>query len=154
MEPTAPSPSTASVEPVGLDGVMVFDGVCNLCSGYVRFVTAVDRQGLIRFAAMQSPFGRLLCEANGVDPFDPATFLFFDKARALEGTDAIAAMLTRLPKPWCWLRCLVLIPRPLRDGVYRWTARHRYRLLGKRRTCMTPPAAMRARFLEAAPPAE
>jgi predicted DCC family thiol-disulfide oxidoreductase YuxK len=154
MEPAAPLPSMAFVEPIDFDGVMVFDGVCNLCSGYVRFVTAVDRQGLIRFAAMQSPLGRSLCEANGVDPFDPATFLFFDQGRALEGTDAIAAMLARLPRPWRWLRFLVVIPRPLRDGVYRWTARNRYRLLGKRHTCMIPRPAIRARFLEAAPPAE
>lgn len=126
---------------------MVFDGVCNFCSGYVRLVLRMDRNGLIRFTPMQSPLGRLLCVANRVDPDDPATFLFFDRGRAIGGTDAMAAMLSRLPAPWRWLRALKLIHRPVREAVYGWTARNRYRLLGKRKSCMIPPAHVQARFL-------
>lgn len=130
---------------------MVFDGVCNFCSGYVRLVSTVDKVGKIRFTSMQSPFGRALCIANGVDPDDPATFLFFDHGHALKGTDAMAAMFFRMPAPWSWLRIAIAVPKPLRDGVYRWIARNRYRLLGKRKTCMLPPPGVRERFLEIAP---
>lgn len=133
---------------------MVFDGVCNFCSGYVRLVTAMDRDGVIRFTAMQSPYGRSLCVAHGIDPEDPATFLFFDRGRALEATEAMATMLGRLPSPWRWLRFLTVIPRPLRDAVYRWTARNRYRLLGKRTTCMVPQPHLKARFIDVAPRSE
>ena len=134
-----------------LDGVMVFDGVCRFCSGYVGFVLRADSNGAIRFTAMQSAFGRRLCLAHGVDPDDPATFLFFDHGCALEATEAMAAMLARLPPPWRWLRAFTALPKPWRDGVYRWTARNRYRLLGKRRACLLPPPAVRARFIEDEP---
>ncbi len=133
------------------DALMVFDGVCNLCSGSVRLVLAMDRDAVVRFTPLQSAYGRQLCEATGVDPDDPATFLFFDRGRALEATDAIAAMLARLPAPWRWARRLTLLPRPLRDGLYRWVARNRYRLFGKRRSCMIPSPEARARFIEDPP---
>ena len=130
---------------------MVFDGVCNFCSSTVRLVMRMDRHGVIRFTAMQTPYGQGLCRANGIDPADPSTFLFFAHGRALEGSDAMLAMVARLPRPWRWLVWLRLIPRAPRDAVYRWTARHRYRLLGKRQTCMVPAPAVRARFIDQSP---
>ncbi len=135
----------------GLDGLMVFDAVCNVCSGCVQLVAALDQRAAIRFSPMQSPYGGRLCEVHGVDPRDPSTFLFFDNGRALEATDAIAAMLKRLPAPWRWLSALTLLPRPLRDGFYRWVARNRYWLLGKRKTCMIPAPGIMARFVETLP---
>jgi predicted DCC family thiol-disulfide oxidoreductase YuxK len=63
-------------------------------------------------------------------------------------------MLGRLPAPWRWLRALAVIPRPLRDGAYRWIARNRYRLMGRREVCMVPTQALRARFVEETPPGE
>jgi predicted DCC family thiol-disulfide oxidoreductase YuxK len=141
------SESTASMP----DALMVFDGVCNFCSGYVRLVSLLDQDGVIHFTAIQSPYGRQLAGQRGVDPDDPATFLFFDRGEALEGTDAMAAMLARLRPPWRWLRLVKLIPRPLRDAVYRWTARNRYKLLGKRRACIVPSPALRSRFHDTPP---
>lgn len=133
------------------DALMVFDGVCNFCSGYVRLVNVMDREALVHFTAIQSPYGRQLARQCGVNPDDPATFLFFDRGRALEGTDAMAAMMARLHAPWRWLRFLTLIPRPFREAVYRWTARNRYKLLGKRRACMVPSPALRSRFIDHPP---
>jgi len=132
---------------------MVFDGVCNFCSGYVRLVSLVDQDGVIHFTAIQSPYGRQLATQRGVDPDDPATFLFFDHGAALDGTDAMVAMLARLRPPWRWLRLIKFVPRPLRDAVYRWTARNRYKLLGKRSTCIVPSPALRARFHDMPPAA-
>jgi predicted DCC family thiol-disulfide oxidoreductase YuxK len=150
----SPLPSAAGAASTSksiTDALMVFDGVCNFCSGYVRLVNAMDADGVIHFTAIQSEYGRRLAQRFGVDPDDPATFLFIDRGQALEGTDAMAAMMARLRSPWRWLRFLKLIPRPLRDAVYRWTARNRYRLLGKRTACMTPSPALRARFIDTSP---
>lgn len=133
------------------DALMVFDGVCRFCSTTVRLVNAMDRTGVIRFAPVQSPYGAILCRANGVDPDDPSTFLFFDRGRPLGSTDGMLAMAARLPRPWRWLRVFALVPRPLREAVYRWTARNRYRLLGRRRTCLMPDARLKARFVEVPP---
>ncbi|WP_291957767.1 thiol-disulfide oxidoreductase DCC family protein [Chelatococcus sp.] len=134
------------------DGLMVFDGVCNFCSAQVQLLLRLDTSGAIRFTAIQSPYGQYLSARFGIDPLDPSTFLFFDKGRALEKSDAAIAIIRRLPRPWRWLRALRVIPRPLRDAIYRCIARNRYRLLGRRETCLVPPAHVRARFIDQIPP--
>lgn len=133
------------------DGLMVFDGVCNFCSGTVRLVTLMDPDGLIQFSAIQSPYGQILCRQAGVDPADPTTFLFFDHGRALEATDAMAALVSRLRPPWRWLKVVAVVPRPVRDGLYRLVATNRYRLFGRRMTCMVPTPELRARFIDDPP---
>jgi predicted DCC family thiol-disulfide oxidoreductase YuxK len=152
MMEQSPQPSFAETTALPLEGgepddLMVFDGVCNFCSGYVRMVSMMDREGVIRFTPVQSPYGRLLCQRRGIDPDDPSTFLFFENGRAYEATEGMITMFRRLPAPWRLLRFVAIIPRPLRDAVYRWTARNRYRLLGKRRECMVPSRKVRDRFI-------
>lgn len=139
---------------MALDGLVVFDGVCGLCSGIVRWVARRDRVGAICFTPIQSPYGRLLCTRQGVDPDDPATFLFFDHGRALKASDAVVALLRRLPAPWSRLSALTALPRPVRDAVYGWAARNRYRLARRRGTCMVPDTDLASRFVEEAPLAE
>lgn len=138
----------------GPDGLMVFDGLCNFCSAQVRMVLRIDRAGTIRFTSIQSPYGRRLAERFGIDPDAPSTFLFFDHGRPLEESDGVVAALRRLPRPWRWLRALRIVPGPVRDAIYRWVARNRYRLLGRRDACMVPPPHVRARFIDDIPPDE
>ncbi len=130
---------------------MVFDGVCNFCSGQVQLLLKIDRAGALRFTAIQSPYGRHLAARHGLDPDDPTTFMFFDRGRPLQESDAVLALYDRLPAPWRWLRLARIVPRPLRDAAYRLLARNRYRLLGRRDTCMVPSLAERARFVDAVP---
>lgn len=129
------------------DALMVFDGVCVFCSGWVRLALRMDRDAVIRFVPIQSAYGQVLCERHGVDAADPSTFLFVDRGRALGASDAVAAMFARMPLPWRLLSALRIVPRPLRDGLYGWVARNRYRLLGKRPDCLVPTPETRARFL-------
>jgi predicted DCC family thiol-disulfide oxidoreductase YuxK len=136
-----------------LDVPMVFDGVCNFCSASVRLVAFMDGAEAIRSCSIQSPLGQALRRQAGVDPDDPTTFLFLDKGRALESSDGMIALLGRLGAPWRWLRVMAVVPRPLRDGVYLRIARHRYRLFGKRTTCMIPTPALAARFIDTPPSA-
>lgn len=133
------------------DGIMVFDGLCNFCSAQVRAILRIDKAGAIRFTSIQSPYGRHLAGRFGVDPDDPSTFLFFDQGRPLEASDAVIAILKRLPAPWRWLRMIAVLPRALRDATYRLIARNRYRLLGRRDECMVPSAEIRARFIDEIP---
>lgn len=135
------------------DALVVFDGVCNLCSTTVRTIVALDPDGRIRFTPVQSPYGRLLCGRAGVDPDAPATFLFFDHGRPLTASDAALAISARLPGPWRAAQVLTLVPRGLRDAVYDVVARNRYRIFGRRETCMRPDAAIAARFVEDVPAA-
>jgi len=134
-----------------VDGVIVFDGVCNLCSTSVRIVSAMDRAGVIKFTPTQSNFGRALCAAASVDPTDPSTFLFIRRGRPLAKSDAIVELLSRLERPWTWLRFMALLPRSWRDAVYTAVAENRYRLFGKRSACMIPGPRLQARFITEVP---
>jgi len=129
------------------DGLWLFDGVCNLCSGSVAVVLKLDREGVIRFTPIQSPYGRQLAIAHGIDPDTPASFLFIDHGRALEKTAAIGALLRRLKAPWRWLAVVDRLPRGPADAAYDWLAANRYRLMGKKDACMVPSPAQRARFI-------
>ncbi|WP_397574123.1 thiol-disulfide oxidoreductase DCC family protein [Silanimonas sp.] len=132
------------------DRVIVFDGVCSLCSGWVHFLLARRRlPGDLHFAAMQGARGRALLDAHGIDPDDPATFLYLDRGRAWTDSDALAAVLATLGPGWSALAALIRItPRPLRDAGYRAIARNRYRWFGRRATCLVPPTGQRGRFLD------
>ena len=129
------------------DGVMVFDGMCVFCSTGVRLLLAFDRRRVIRFTPIQSAYGTALARGAGVDPADPATFLYIERGRALERSDAVLAMVRRLPAPWRWAAVVGRLPRGLRDRAYDWIARNRYKLFGRRRTCLAPTPAQRARVL-------
>ena len=130
-----------------LDGLWLFDGVCNLCSGSVQAVLAIDRKGLIRFTPIQSAYGRQLALAHGIDPDQPTSFLFLDGGQALEKSAAILALLRRLGAPWSWLAAVGVLPKPWLDAAYDWLAANRYRLLGKRKACMLPTPEQKARFV-------
>jgi predicted DCC family thiol-disulfide oxidoreductase YuxK len=129
------------------DAVMLFDGVCHLCDGVVTSVVRLDRQAVIRFAPLQSPFGRRLATRHGLNPDAPESFLFLDHGRPLKKTAAVAALLRRLPVPWRWLALIERLPRGLTDRAYDWIAENRYRIFGKNDHCKVPTAEQRGRFL-------
>ncbi len=133
------------------DGLMLFDGVCNLCNGAVRAVMAIDRDGAIRFTPLQTPYGRKLATLHGVDPASPESLVLLDQGRALTKTAAFAAILRRTPAPWRWLAIVDRLPRALTDRVYDGIARNRYRLFGRREHCVVPTDGQRARFLSEEP---
>ncbi|MET0891985.1 MAG: thiol-disulfide oxidoreductase DCC family protein [Pseudoxanthomonas sp.] len=126
--------------------VIVFDGICVLCNGWVRFLLGRDR-GRYRFAAMQSESGRALLSAHGLDADDPASFLLVEQGRAWTDTDAIARVLSSLGGTWRMAALIALIPRFLRDPAYRLIARNRYGWFGTT-TCTVPDPAQRSRFLQ------
>lgn len=134
------------------DGLWLFDGVCNLCSGSVALVLRLDRDGVIRFTPIQSPYGRQLALAHGIDPDHPDSFLFLDRGQALARTAAIGALLRRLRAPWRWLAFIDRLPRRPMDRAYDWLAANRYRLMGQKAVCMVPSPAVRDRFILEPPP--
>ena len=126
--------------------VIVFDGVCVLCNGWVRFLLKHDRAGRYRFAAMQTEAGRALLAGHGLDPDDPASFLLVDGAQAWTDGDAIRRVLTGLGGMWRIACVIAWVPRSIRDPLYRLIARNRYRLFGTT-ACRVPTDEERARFL-------
>jgi len=129
--------------------VIVFDAVCVLCSRWVDFILRHDRAGHFRLAAMQGAHGRALLEAHGLAADDPASLLLVKASCGYTDTDAIARVLCALGPGWRLLGgALRLVPRVLRDGTYRWLARNRYRLFGRRPQCRMPEPAQAWRFLD------
>ncbi|WP_376087182.1 thiol-disulfide oxidoreductase DCC family protein [Roseomonas sp. CCTCC AB2023176] len=125
------------------DGTILYDGVCILCSGFVRFVAARDG-GRFTFVPVQSPWGEAIARRHGISPDMPET-----NAVVLGGTihfksDAGMAVLGTLPG-WGWARAGRMLPKPLRDWLYDRVARNRYRLFGRTETCELPPPGLRAR---------
>ena len=136
----------------GLDGLWVFDGVCNFCSESVQVALRLDRKGVIRFTPLQSPFGKVIAAKYGLDLENPDSFLFLDHGRPLEASDAVLALARRLGLPWSFAGILGVIPKTWRDAAYLLLARNRYRLMGKKNTCMVPTPEQRARFILESPP--
>ena len=129
--------------------VIVFDGVCVLCSRWVDFILRHDHAGRFRLAAMQGRQGRMLLTAHGLSADDPVSFLLVERGRGYCDTDAIARVLGQLGMPWQMVGTMLrVIPRFLRDPVYRWIARHRYRLFGRRAQCRLPEPEQAWRFID------
>jgi predicted DCC family thiol-disulfide oxidoreductase YuxK len=138
-----------SAEPSGASpAIIVFDGVCALCNGWVRFLLRHDRRERYRFAAMQTPAGRALLAANGLDPDDPSSFLLIENGRAWTDTDAIRRVVAGLGGVWRVAHVLALLPSSVRDRIYRTIARNRYRWFGRHETCFLPTPEQRTRFLD------
>ena len=128
--------------------IVLFDGVCNLCEGAVRFAIERDPTARFRFAPLQSPLGRTLLLRHGYDPDAIDAVVLVDGEGAHDRSTAALRLAAGLRGPWRWLASpLLLVPRRLRDAVYGWIARHRYRWFGRRAECLVPTPELRARFL-------
>ena len=126
--------------------IWLYDGVCVLCSGGVRYTLKHERDHAIRFVAIQSREGRSLALANGIDPDTPESFLFIENGQALAKSDGVLALLDHLDGPARLLLAGRLLPKPLRDWLYDRVARNRYRLFGQKTACEMPDPAQRHRF--------
>jgi len=130
------------------DRIIVFDGVCVLCSRWVDFVLRRDRHARYKFAAMQTASGRDLLIQHGIDPDDPLSLLLLEGKQGYTDTDAIVRILRSFGSGWKLVASLVaVVPRFIRDPLYRWIARHRYRMFGRRAACRVPTADIADRFL-------
>jgi predicted DCC family thiol-disulfide oxidoreductase YuxK len=130
------------------DSVIVFDGVCMLCSRWVDFVLRRDPHGRYKFAAMQTASGRALLIEHGIDPDDPLSFLLLEDNKGYTDTDAIVRILRSFGPGCKFIALLVsIVPRFVRDPLYRWIARNRYRMFGRRAACRVPTADIADRFL-------
>ena len=127
---------------------MLFDGVCNLCNGFVRFIIARDPRGRFRFASLQSPAAAALLNGRLQHGLLPDSIVLVEGDDIYTQSTAALRVAGGLRFPWNLWYGFMLVPRPLRDIVYAWVARNRYRWFGKRDVCMVPTPDLRARFLD------
>ncbi|HEX3742820.1 MAG TPA: thiol-disulfide oxidoreductase DCC family protein [Bryobacteraceae bacterium] len=124
--------------------IVLFDGVCNLCNGFVQFVLARDPARRFRFASLQSAAADRLLR----DKLPPETVVLMEGGRIYLKSTAALRIARGLSFPWPLFYGLMAIPRPVRDAVYDWVARHRYRWFGRREQCLLPTPELRSRFLD------
>jgi predicted DCC family thiol-disulfide oxidoreductase YuxK len=127
--------------------VLIFDGVCNICSFGVRIVLRYDHDAVFDFAFAQRPVGSALKHRHGLGN-SPETVTVVAGDTVYVKSDAALYVLARLPAPWRWLRVLRTLPRPWRDKAYDVVARNRYQWFGRRDACLPPPQGTASRFLD------
>ena len=131
---------------------VLFDGVCNLCNSAVNFIIDRDPGSRFKFAAIQSPEGKLLLSPHGVSVLVPLkTLILIDGGKMYSRSSAALRIVRHLDGLWPSLYCMILVPRPIRDAVYDWIARNRYRWFGSRAHCRVPTPEQRGRFAELPP---
>lgn len=140
------TPDPAVLERLLLGPTCLFDGVCNLCNGSVRFILATEADHEILFTAIQSPAGRAVLEAVGM-PHLANSFVYIDDGVISLRSVAAFRLARRLRAPWSWARLFRLLPTRLTDWLYDWLAGNRYRLFGKRDLCLVPLPSQSQRFL-------
>ncbi|MBX2965909.1 MAG: thiol-disulfide oxidoreductase DCC family protein [Cyclobacteriaceae bacterium] len=127
--------------------VVLFDGVCNLCSSSVQFIIKRDYRARYHFASLQSSAGQQLLQKFNL-PADALYSIILVRGDAfLERSDAALEIARNLSGLWPLFYIFKIIPRFLRDPVYNWISRNRYRWFGKKDACWLPTAELKARFI-------
>lgn len=128
--------------------IVVFDGLCVLCSGGVQWMLARDPRGTTRFATVQSPLPRALYQHYGLDPERFDTFMVLAGGRPYLRYAGVLAAARTLPAPWWWLgNAGRIVPGFIGDRVYDWVQRNRFRWFGRRDACLMPAEISAARVL-------
>jgi predicted DCC family thiol-disulfide oxidoreductase YuxK len=131
-----------------VDDLVIFDGVCNLCNGSVRFILRHEAAPVLRFVPFQSPAGERLMRKHGFDPSDVRTFVLLADGRVYVKSDAAIRIARHFRGAWRYLALGRVVPRPIRDRAYDLVARNRYRWFGRIQACMVPTPELRARFVQ------
>jgi predicted DCC family thiol-disulfide oxidoreductase YuxK len=127
--------------------VILFDGVCNFCNKTINFIIGQDKNKVFRFAPLQSDTARSLLEKHELPKEKMDSFILIDKDKAYKSSTAGLKLFNKLPWYWKWTQIFWIVPRFLRDGVYNFIAKNRYKWFGKKEKCMVPTPELRDRFL-------
>jgi predicted DCC family thiol-disulfide oxidoreductase YuxK len=127
--------------------VLIFDGVCELCSTAVNFILRWEKGHEIRFTANQNPPGRALLIQYGENPDEVSTIYYIENGKIYKQSAAVLRIARRLRFPWYLGYGFIIVPRFIRDFFYKLIARNRYRFFGQKDTCRIPTPEEMARFL-------
>jgi predicted DCC family thiol-disulfide oxidoreductase YuxK len=127
--------------------IVLFDGVCNYCNGRVNFVIKRDKKDRFRFAALQSDAGKAMLKKYNVPAVDLSSFVLIEDGKYYLRSTAALRLLKKLGGIYSLMYAFMIVPRFLRDRVYNYVARNRYRWFGKMESCMVPTEEVRGRFL-------
>lgn len=128
--------------------ILLFDGICNLCNGVVQFIIKRDKKGIFRFASLQSDIGQELLAKYGLPTDAINTIVLIENGQAYTHSSAALKIAPHLSILWIWIKLLWIFPAFIRDWIYNWIAKNRYRWFGKQESCMLPKQEWKGRFLQ------
>ncbi|HLP20695.1 MAG TPA: DCC1-like thiol-disulfide oxidoreductase family protein [Chitinophagales bacterium] len=128
--------------------VILFDGVCNLCNGYVNWMIDHDKKEQFKFASLQSEYGRQKVAELELQGDYMNTIVYYDNGKGYTHSSAVLRILKQLGGLYSLMSIFLLVPPFMRNFFYNLVARNRYKWFGKRETCRIPTPALKARFLE------
>jgi predicted DCC family thiol-disulfide oxidoreductase YuxK len=140
-------PDRVLTDTIGGKPIMLFDGVCNLCSFWVRFAIARDPAARLRFAPVQSDLGQDFLRRRNLPTDLFESFYLIEEGQVYEKSTAFLRMVRHLRGPWPLLQAARIVPTSVRDWLYDRIARNRYRLFGRRDSCLMPSPDVASRFL-------
>ena len=127
--------------------VILFDGICNFCNAGVNFIIRQDKKKVFRFAALQSVAGQKILQQFNLPKEGFDSFVLVDNGKVYQKSTAGLRVYDKLPWYWKWTQLAWIAPRFLRDAVYDFIAKNRYKWFGKKEECMVPTADVKSRFL-------
>ncbi|CAM2981760.1 DCC1-like thiol-disulfide oxidoreductase family protein [Paenibacillus sediminis] len=127
--------------------IVLIDGVCHLCQWITRFIILRDPRHKFRFASIQSEFGQRLLDEKGYSADPLASFILIENGTIYTHSTGALRIARSLSFPWPLACVFIIVPRFIRDRVYRYIARNRYRWFGKDEQCLVPTPDMKDRFL-------
>ena len=127
--------------------VILFDGVCNFCNSAVNFTLKRNSKADIFFAPLQSEAGQKLLQQHDLPPDDMKSFVFIENNTVYNRSTAALKVCSHLRGLWPLCYGFIIVPKFIRDGIYNWIAKNRYKWFGKKETCMIPTPEVKTRFL-------
>lgn len=127
--------------------IILFDGVCNLCNSAVTFIIKRDSNDSFRFASLQSDTGRTLLKKHAIDPILTDSIILIDNEKVSDKSSAALRIARELKGTIRVLYLFIILPKFIRDRIYDFIARNRYRWFGKKSSCMIPTTNLKNKFL-------
>jgi predicted DCC family thiol-disulfide oxidoreductase YuxK len=127
--------------------IILFDGVCNLCNGAVNFVIKRDPGNVFKFAPLQEKQGALLLKTHAIDIQKLDSIVLIENGNVYTKSSAALRIARKMSNLWPLFFVLLIIPRFIRDGVYDFIAKNRYKWFGKKEQCMIPTLGLKEKFL-------
>lgn len=128
--------------------VILFDGVCNLCNGAITFIIKHDKKDVFRYASLQSEIGKKLAAKHDIDLQKVDSIILITNNKAVSKSTAALRIAQQLSGAWPLFIVFLIVPTFIRNGVYDFIARNRYKWFGKKDACMIPTPELKSKFLD------
>ncbi len=128
--------------------IILFDGICNLCNQSVQFVIEHDSKNQFHFASLQSEFGQNFLKEHHLDAENFNSMIYIENEKFYTKSSAPLKIMKHLDGIISWSSFFIIVPKPIRDVVYSFIAKNRYRWFGKNESCWLPTPELKAKFLE------